>query len=331
MIKVGINGFGRIGRLVARDILKRKEMELVAINDLINIDQLAYLFKFDSVHGRFDGTVEVDGKDLVIDGKRIRTSSEREVENLKWDEVGASMIFECTGVFKETDTASGHLKVGAKKVLISAPSKTAPMFVLGVNHKEIRPEDNIISNASCTTNCLAPMAKIIHDHLGIEEGLMTTVHAVTASQTTVDMANKKNYRMGRSGMANIIPSTTGAATAVTKVIPELKGKLTGMAFRVPTTNVSVVDLTVRTSKPSSWENIKYLFKEAAEGEYKGLVSYTEEPVVSQDFISDTHLCTFDAGASIALNENFFKLIGWYDNENGYAVKLVDLGVYVSTL
>lgn len=331
MIKVGINGFGRIGRLVARDILKRKEMELVAINDLINIDQLAYLFKFDSVHGRFDGTVEVDGKDLVIDGKRIRTSSEREVENLKWDEVGASMIFECTGVFKETDTASGHLKVGAKKVLISAPSKTAPMFVLGVNHKEIRPEDNIISNASCTTNCLAPMAKIIHDHLGIEEGLMTTVHAVTASQTTVDMANKKNYRIGRSGMANIIPSTTGAATAVTKVIPELKGKLTGMAFRVPTTNVSVVDLTVRTSKPSSWENIKYLFKEAAEGEYKGLVSYTEEPVVSQDFISDTHLCTFDAGASIALNENFFKLIGWYDNENGYAVKLVDLGVYVSTL
>lgn len=331
MIKVGINGFGRIGRLVARDIIKRKEMELVAINDLINIDQLAYLFKYDSVHGRFDGTVEVDGKDLVINGKRIRTSSEREVENLKWDEVGASMIFECTGVFKETDTASGHLKAGAKKVLISAPSKTAPMFVLGVNHKEIRPEDNIISNASCTTNCLAPMAKIIHDHLGIEEGLMTTVHAVTASQTTVDMANKKNYRIGRSGMANIIPSTTGAATAVTKVIPDLKGKLTGMAFRVPTTNVSVVDLTVRTSKPSSWENIKNLFKEAAEGEYKGLVSYTEEPVVSQDFISDTHLCTFDAGASIALNENFFKLIGWYDNENGYAVKLVDLGVYVSTL
>ncbi|HZW78721.1 MAG TPA: type I glyceraldehyde-3-phosphate dehydrogenase [Flavobacteriaceae bacterium] len=331
MLKIGINGFGRIGRLVLRYAVSLENVEVVAVNDLLDVEQLAYLFKYDSVHGKFKGDVSVDGTFLIVDGKRIRTTSERDPLNLKWDEVGASIIIDASGVFKEADAARAHIQAGAKKVLISAPSKTAPMFVYGVNHEKITPEDTIISSASCTTNCLAPMAKIIHDELGIVEALMTTVHAVTASQAAVDQASRKNYRLGRSSLSNIIPTTTGAAVAVTKVIPELKGKLTGMAFRVPTTDVSVVDLTVRTEKAASYDDIKRIFKEAAEGKYKGIVSYTEDAAVSQDFISDPHLCIFDASAGIALNENFFKLIGWYDNEYAYASKMVDLAVYVSKI
>lgn len=332
MIKIGINGFGRIGRLVLREVLQRNDVEVVAINDLIeDKEQLAYLFKYDSVHGKFKGEVAIESENLIINGKQIRITSERNPENLNWSEVGASVILDCTGVFKEIELASAHIKAGAEKVVISAPSKTAPMFVMGVNHKNLKATDTIISGASCTTGCLAPMAKIIHDEYGILEGLMTTVHAVTASQSTVDEAAGKNYRIGRTSLSNIIPSTTGAAIAVAKVIPELKGKLTGMAFRVPTTNVSVVDLTVRTEKEATIEGIKNLFKNASQEEYRGVVDYTEDAVVSQDFISNTNLCTFDADASIALNNNFFKLIGWYDNEYGYASKLIDLALYSAKL
>ena len=331
MIKIGINGFGRVGRLVFRIAAQRDDMQIVAINDLVDVGQLAYLLQYDSVHGKFDETVQVKEGHLLVNGNMIRVTEEKNPENLKWNEVGANIIIDCTGVFKEMDSASTHLKAGAQKVIISAPSKTAPMFVMGVNHKDIKATDNIISNASCTTNCLAPMAKIIHDELEIIEGLMTTIHAVTASQVTVDLPSKKNYRLGRSALNNIIPTTTGAAVAVTKVIPELKGKITGMAFRVPITNVSVVDLTVRTKKPATYEQIKTLFKEASKNEYKGIVSYTEDQVVSQDFVSDPHSCIFDANAGIALNDNFFKLVGWYDNEYGYAAKLVELAAHISTL
>lgn len=331
MIKIGINGFGRIGRLAFRIAIKRKDVEIVAVNDLLEVEHLAYLFKYDSVHGRYPGKVEVKDGNLIVDEKKIRVTAEKNPEDLKWDEVGATIVLDCTGVFKEMDSASAHLKAGAKKVILSAPSKTVRMFVMGVNHKEVKATDNIISNASCTTNCLAPMAKIINDELGIIEALMTTVHAVTASQSTVDQPSKKNYRLGRSALNNIIPTTTGAAIAVTKVIPELKNKLTGMAFRVPTADVSVVDLTVRTEKGATYDEIKAIFKRASENEYKGIVNYTEEPVVSQDFVSDTYSCTFDANAGIALNENFFKLVGWYDNEYGYSAKMVDLAIHVATL
>jgi glyceraldehyde 3-phosphate dehydrogenase len=331
MTKIGINGFGRIGRLAFRIALQKKDIEIVAVNDLLDVDHLAYLLKYDSVHGKFSGKVEVKNGNLLVDGKEIRVTAEKNPENLKWDEVGATIVIDCTGIFKEIDSASAHLKAGAKKVIISAPSKTAPMFVMGVNHKEVKPTDAIISNASCTTNCLAPMAKIIHDKFGIVEALMTTVHSVTASQFTVDQPAKKNYRLGRSALSNIIPTSTGAAVAVTKVIPELKGKLTGMAFRVPTTDVSVVDLTVRTEKPATYDEIKALFKNASEAEYKGIVNYTEAEVVSQDFVSDPHTCTFDAKAGIALNDNFFKLVAWYDNEYGYSTKLVELAAHVATL
>ena len=331
MIKIGINGFGRIGRIAFRIASQRTDMEIVAVNDLLEVDHLAYLLEFDSVHGKFPGKIEVKKGDLIVDGKKIRVTSEKNPENLKWDDAGAEIIMDCTGIFKEIDSASAHLKAGAKKVVISAPSKTAPMFVMGVNHKSVKKTDAIISNASCTTNCLAPMAKIINDEYGIVEALMTTVHSATASQSTVDQPSKKNFRLGRSALSNIIPTSTGAAVAVTKVIPELKGKLTGMAFRVPTTDVSVVDLTVRTEKAATYEDIKRIFKKAAGGEYKGIVNYTEDAVVSQDFVSDPHTCTFDASAGIALNDNFFKLVAWYDNEYGYSTKLVDLAVHVSTL
>ncbi len=331
MIKIGINGFGRIGRLAFRIVSQRDDMEVVAVNDLLEVDHLAYLLEYDSVHGRYLGKVEVKDGHLVVDGKKIRVTSQKDPELLKWDEVDATMVIDCTGVFKEKDTASAHLRAGAKKVVLSAPSKTVPMFVLGVNHTEMKASDTIISASSCTTNCLAPMAKIINDEYGIVEGLMTTIHAVTASQSTVDEPSKKNYRMGRSAMNNIIPTTTGAAVAVTKVIPELKGKLTGMAFRVPVVNVSVVDLTVRTEKATTYDEIKALFKKASENEYKGLVNYTEDPVVSQDFVTDSYLCTFDASAGIALNDNFFKLVGWYDNEYGYSAKMVELAAYFSKL
>ncbi|WP_034257851.1 type I glyceraldehyde-3-phosphate dehydrogenase [Altibacter lentus] len=330
-IKIGINGFGRIGRIAFRIAAQNPALEVVAVNDLLDVEHLAYLLKYDSVHGKYSGTVEVKNGNLLVDGRTIRVSSEKDPSNLKWDAVGAQIILDCTGIFKEVEAASGHLKAGAKKVVISAPSKTAPMFVMGVNHSEVKASDAIVSNASCTTNCLAPMAKILHEKLGIVEALMTTVHSVTASQSTVDQPSRKNYRLGRSALSNIIPTTTGAAVAVTKVIPELKGKLTGMAFRVPTTDVSVVDLTVRTEKPATFDEIKAIFKEAASGSYKGIVQYIDSPVVSQDFVSDPHTCNFDAEAGIALNDNFFKLVAWYDNEYAYSAKLIDLAVHVATL
>ena len=329
--KIGINGFGRIGRIAFRIAAENDNVEVVAINDLLEVDHLAYLLAHDSVHGKFKGDVSVEGGNLVVNGKTIRVTAERNPEDLKWDEAGAEVILECTGIFTLKDKAEAHLKAGAKKVVISAPSKDAPMFVMGVNHKDVKAEDKVVSGASCTTNCLAPLAKVIEDEFGIVEGLMTTVHATTSTQFTVDSPSKKNFRLGRSAMANIIPSSTGAAVAVTKVIPALKGKLTGMAFRVPTTDVSVVDLTVRTEKSVSYDDIKAAFKKAAEGDFKGVIAYTEEMVVSQDYVSDPHTCNFDAEAGIALNDNFFKLIAWYDNEYGYSAKLVDLAAHVASL
>lgn len=329
--KIGINGFGRIGRLAFRIAAQNNNVEVVAINDLLDVDHLAYLLKYDSVHGKYAGTVEVINGKLVVDGKHIRITAEKNPEDLKWDSIDAKVVLDCTGIFTTLNTADAHLRAGAKKVVISAPSKDAPMFVMGVNHKEVKSTDNIVSNASCTTNCLAPLAKIIDDEYGIIEGLMTTVHAATATQLTVDGPSRKDYRGGRSALNNIIPASTGAAVAVGKVIPKLNGKLTGMALRVPTADVSVVDLTVRTSKDTSYEEIMELFKNAAKGSYKGIVNYTEDAVVSQDFVSDSHTCTFDAGAGIALNKNFFKLVAWYDNEYGYSSKLIDLATHISKL
>ena len=330
-VKIGINGFGRIGRLVFRASVKRDNVEVVAINDLLDVEHLAYLLEYDSVHGRFDGTVEIKDGHLVVNGKTIRITAERDPKNLKWDEVGADIVAECTGIFTTLETAQYHIDGGAKKVVISAPSKDAPMFVMGVNHHEAKASDTIVSNASCTTNCLAPMAKVLNDNFGIEEGLMTTVHATTATQMTVDGPSRKDYRGGRSAMINIIPASTGAAKAVTKVIPALQGKLTGMAFRVPTADVSVVDLTVRLEKETSYEEVKKAFKTAAEGELKGILGYTEEPVVSQDFVSDSRTSIFDAGAGIELNSKFFKLISWYDNEVGFSNKMLDLASHVANL
>jgi len=331
MTKIGINGFGRIGRIAFRIASKHKDVEVVGINDLLDVEHLAYLLKYDSVHGKYPGTVDVENGHLVVDGRTIRVTSERNPEDLKWDEVGAEVVIDCTGIFTGLTTADAHLRAGAKKVVISAPSKDAPMFVMGVNHQDVKATDTIVSNASCTTNCLAPMAKIIDDEYGIVEALMTTIHATTATQLTVDGPSRKDYRGGRSALINIIPASTGAAVAVGKVIPSLHGKLTGMSFRVPTADVSVVDLTVRTEKSTSYEDIKILFKKASEGDYKGIVNYTEDSVVSQDFVSDPHTCTFDAEAGIALNNNFFKLVAWYDNEYGYSSKLIDLAFYIATI
>ena len=329
--KIGINGFGRIGRIVFRIATKMENVEVVAVNDLLDIKNLAYMLKYDSVHGRFDGDIKIEDNFLVVNGKKVRVTSEKNPEDLKWDEVGAEVILDCTGIFTNMEGGNKHLKAGAKKVVISAPSKDVPMYVLGVNHEEIKAEDKILSNASCTTNCLAPMAKLINDKFGLVEGLMTTVHASTASQYTVDSPSPKNNRLGRSALVNIIPSSTGAAKAVTKVIPELKGKLTGMAFRVPTTDVSVVDLTVRTEKGATYEEIKATFKEASEGAYKGIISYTEDDVVSQDYVGSPYTCNFDAEAGIALNDNFIKLVAWYDNEYGYSAKLLELADYAANL
>lgn len=331
MTKIGINGFGRIGRIAFRIAAQNNNVEVVAINDLLEVDHLAYLLKYDSVHGKYPGTVEVKDGHLVVDGKTVRVTAERNPEDLKWNEVGAEVVIDCTGIFTTKDTAGAHLKAGARKVVISAPSKDAPMFVMGVNHTDVKPEDTIVSNASCTTNCLAPLAKVIHDNLGIVEGLMTTVHATTATQLTVDGPSRKDFRGGRSALTNIIPASTGAAVAVTKVIPALKGKLTGMAFRVPTADVSVVDLTVRTEKAASYEEIKQLFKDASKGAFKGVIDYVEDDVVSQDFVSDPNTCNFDAGAGIALNDNFFKLVAWYDNEYGYSAKLIDLAAHIASI
>ena len=331
MTKIGINGFGRIGRIAFRIAAANENVEIVGINDLLDVTHLAYLLKYDSVHGKFKGTVEVSDGNLVVNGNTIRITAERNPEDLKWDAVGADIVMDCTGIFTTLDKASGHLKAGARKVVISAPSADAPMFVMGVNHHEVKADQTIVSNASCTTNCLAPLAKVIDDKFGLVEGLMTTVHAATATQFTVDGPSKKDYRGGRSSLNNIIPASTGAAKAVTKVIPALEGKLTGMAFRVPTADVSVVDLTVRTEKPTSYTQIKEAFKKASEGSYAGVISYTEDSVVSQDYVSDPHTCNFDAGAGMALNDNFFKLIAWYDNEYGYSAKLVELAQYVAKL
>ena len=329
-LKIGINGFGRIGRMVFRSTIKRANVDVVAINDLLDVEHLAYLLEYDSVHGRFDGTIEVKDGHLVVDGKTIRITAERDPKNLKWDAVGADVVAECTGIFTTLEKAQYHIDGGAKKVVISAPSADAPMFVMGVNHKEVKASDTIVSNASCTTNCLAPMAKVLNDNFGIEEGLMTTVHATTATQLPVDGPSKK-YRSGRSAMLNIIPATTGAAKAVTKVIPSLVGKLTGMAFRVPTADVSVVDLTVRLEKETSLEEVKNTLKSASEGDLKGILGYTDELVVSQDFVGDARTSIIDSEASMELNSKFFKVVSWYDNEAGYSNKLVDLAEYVFAL
>ncbi len=330
-IKIGINGFGRIGRIAFRVAVARPNVEVVGINDLLDVDHLAYLLKYDSVHGRFDGDVEVKNGNLVVNGKEIRITAERNPEDLKWGEVGAEIVLDCTGIFTSLEGAQKHITAGAKKVAISAPSADAPMFVMGVNHKKITAANTIVSNASCTTNCLAPLAKVIQDKFGIVEGLMTTIHATTATQLTVDGPSKKDWRGGRSALINIIPSSTGAAKAVGKVIPELNGKLTGMSFRIPTADVSVVDLTVRTEKSATMEEVKAALKYASENELKGILGYTDEAVVSQDFVSEPRTCVFDAEASIALNDNFFKLVAWYDNEFGYSTKLVDLAEYIHSV
>lgn len=329
---MGINGFGRIGRLVFRNAMEREDVEIVAINDLLEVDHLAYLLKYDSVHGRFKGDVELRDGQLFVNGRHIRITAEKDPANLAWNNVGAEVIAECTGIFLTQETGQLHINGGARKVVLSAPPKDdTPMFVMGVNHHEVQPDQTIVSNASCTTNCLAPLSKVINDHFGIEEGLMTTVHATTATQMTVDGPSRKDYRGGRSALLNIIPASTGAAKAVTKVIPSLKGKLTGMAFRVPNADVSVVDLTVRLNKDTSLDEIKKVIKAASEGPMKGILGYTEEDVVSQDFVGDPRTSIFDAGACIELNSRFFKLISWYDNEAGYSAKLVDLAQHISSI
>tara|TARA_R110001632_G_scaffold43376_6_gene110046 strand:+ start:47516 stop:48517 length:1002 start_codon:yes stop_codon:yes gene_type:complete len=333
MIKVGINGFGRIGRLAFRSAVGRPNVQIVAINDLLDVDYLAYMLKYDSVHGKFDGDVEVKDGKLVVNGNAIRITAERDPANLKWNEVGADYVIESTGFFLTEETAGKHLEAGAKKVVLSAPSKDdTPMFVMGVNNTELKADQKIFSNASCTTNCLAPISKILNDNFGIVEGLMTTVHAATATQKTVDGPSMKDWRGGRSAIHNIIPSSTGAAKAVGKVIPALNGKLTGMAFRVPTMDVSVVDLTVKLEKAATYEEICAAMKSASEsGPMVGVLGYTEDLVVSQDFVGDTRTSIFDAKAGIALNDNFVKIVSWYDNEMGYSTKIVDLIEYSATL
>ena len=323
-IKIGINGFGRIGRMVLRAAIERDDVEVVAINDLLDIKHLAYLLKYDSVHGKCKGDVRSDDNSLIVDGKKIQISSERDTKKIAWDLKGVDVVLECTGIFTSLETAQLHIDGGAPKVVISAPSKDAPMYVMGVNHDEVDKNDLIISNASCTTNCLAPPIKVLNDSFGVEEALMTTVHAVTATQFTVDGPSKKDYRGGRSSLLNIIPASTGAAKAVTKVIPSLEGKITGMAFRVPTANVSVVDLTVKLSKETSYDEVMKTLKSASDNKLKGILGYTEEPVVSQDFIGDSRTSIVDAKAGIQLNSKFYKIISWYDNEAGYSNKLIDL-------
>jgi glyceraldehyde 3-phosphate dehydrogenase len=331
MIKVGINGFGRIGRLVFRAALTKKEIEIVGINDLIDVDYMAYMLKYDSVHGQFDGTIDIKDGKLVVNGHAIRVTAEKDPANLKWNEVGAEYVVESTGLFLTKEKAGAHIAAGAKRVVMSAPSKDdTPMFVMGVNHKNYAGEP-IVSNASCTTNCLAPLAKVIHDKFGIVEGLMTTVHSVTATQKTVDGPSHKDWRGGRASAGNIIPSSTGAAKAVGKVIPSLNGKLTGMSLRVPTLDVSVVDLTCRLEKSATYEEICKAMKDAAEGELKGIVGYTEDDVVSSDFIHEARTSVFDAKAGIMLNPNFVKLVSWYDNEWGYSNKVVELIQHMATV
>ena len=330
-VKVGINGFGRIGTLSFQPALEKEGVEVVAINDpFVTADYMAYMTKYDTVHGKFNGTVEATENTLIVNGKEIKVYNEMDPHNIPWGEIGVEYVLECSGVFTTLEKAQAHIDAGAKKVIISAPSKDAPMFVMGVNNEQYDPSMNIISNASCTTNCLAPLAKVINDNFGIKDGLMTTVHATTATQKTVDGASKKDWRGGRAAAANIIPSSTGAAKAVGKVIPSLNGKLTGMAFRVPTVDVSVVDLTCNLEKPTTMEEICKVVKSASENEMKGIIEYVDDPVVSSDFIHDSHTSIFDATAGIQLTDTFVKLVAWYDNEWGYSNKLVDLACYIAT-
>ncbi|MFD2909111.1 type I glyceraldehyde-3-phosphate dehydrogenase [Flavobacterium ardleyense] len=332
-VKLGINGFGRIGRLVLRETLNRDNVEVVAINDLLGVDHLAYMLKYDSVHGRFAGKVEVKEGKLYVNERYIRVTAERDPKLINWDdnEIDTDIVAECTGLFTTLEAAQAHIDGGAKKVVISSPSADAPMFVMGVNHMTAKASDKIVSNASCTTNCLAPVAKVIHDNFEIVEGLMTTIHAVTATQLTVDGPSKKDFRGGRSALLNMIPSSTGAAKAVGKVIPELNGKLTGMSMRVPTADVSCVDLTVKVAKETTYGEIMAVLKKASENELKGILGYTEDDVVSQDFISDPRASIVDSKAGIGLNSTFFKIIAWYDNEYGYSCKLIDLSVHIAGL
>ena len=330
-INIGINGYGRIGRLVFRSAMNNDSFNVTCINDLLDINHLAYLLKYDSVHGTFDGSIEVSQDKLIVNGKPIQITAERNPSNIDWSGMNTDIVAECTGIFTSIETATAHLNSGAKKVVISAPSADAPMFVMGVNHLDAKPGDLIVSNASCTTNCLAPIAKVLNDNFGIEEGLMTTVHAATATQFTVDGPSKKDFRGGRSTLLNIIPSSTGAAKAVTKVIPSLEGKLTGMAFRIPTANVSVVDLTVRLSKKTSYEQIKKQMLDASQKDLNGILGYCDDLVVSQDFIGDKRTSIFDANAGMELNSNFFKIISWYDNECGYSNKLLDLSKHIFSI
>lgn len=331
-MKIGINGFGRIGRLAFKAAIQRKDIQIVGINDLIDVDYMAYMLKYDSTHGRFEGTVDIKDGNLIVNGQTIRVTAEKDPANLKWNEIGAEYIIESTGFFLTQETAQKHIDAGAKKVVMSAPAKDdTPTFVMGVNHKTLKADQNIVSNASCTTNCLAPITKVLMDNFGIIEGLMTTVHATTATQKTVDGPSAKDWRGGRGASQNIIPSSTGAAKAVGLVIPAIKGKLTGMAFRVPVADVSVVDLTVRLEKPATYEQIKKAMKDASEGELKGILGYTEDAVVSQDFLGDARTSIFDADAGIALNDNFVKVVSWYDNEWGYSNKLIDLLQHMSTV
>ena len=330
-INIGINGFGRIGRLVFRSAINNDDFNVVCVNDLLEINHLAYLLKYDSVHGPFEGSVEVSEDKLIVNGKSIKITAERDPNEIDWLGMKTDVVAECTGIFTSIELSSMHIKAGAKKVVISAPSGDAPMFVMGVNHKEVKSSDLVVSNASCTTNCLAPIAKVLNDNFIIEEGLMTTVHAATATQFTVDGPSRKDFRGGRSSLLNIIPSSTGAAKAVTKVIPSLEGKLTGMAFRIPTANVSVVDLTVRLKKDTTYEKIKKTMLDASKGDLDGILGYCDDPVVSQDFIGDKRTSIFDANAGMELNSNFFKIISWYDNECGYSNKLLDLSKYIISI
>ena len=330
-LKIGINGFGRIGRMVFRLAVQQDDLEIVGVNDLLDIKHLAYLLKYDSVHGNFNGSISVESDHLIVNGKKIKITAERDPSKINWGEMNIDVVAECTGIFTSIEKANLHIEGGAKKVVISAPSPDAPMFVMGVNHKNIKHDHKIVSNASCTTNCLAPIAKVLNDSYKISEGLMTTVHAATATQFVVDGPSKKDFRAGRSSLVNIIPASTGAAKAVTKVIPELEGKLTGMAFRVPTANVSVVDLTVKLEKETSYEQIKQSMLDASKNELNGILGYTDDLVASQDFIGDSRTSIFDSLAGMELNKSFFKIISWYDNECGYSSKLIDLARHINQI
>ena len=331
MLKIGINGFGRIGRMVLRAALNRNDVQVVAINDLLDVNHLAYLLKYDSVHGICKAEIKVSNGNLVVNNNEISISAERDPSLINWENRGVEIALECTGIFTSLEKANLHIKGGAKKVVISAPSPDAPMYVMGVNHNELTKDQRIISNASCTTNCLAPLVKVLNDKFGVAEALMTTVHATTATQFTVDGPSKKDFRGGRSSLINIMPASTGAAKAVTKVIPSLEGKITGMAFRVPTANVSVVDLTVKLDSKTSYSDVMKVLKDASENNLKNILGYTEELVVSQDFIGDHRTSIIDANAGIQLNDTFFKIISWYDNEAGYSYKLIDLAIHSNKL